>query len=92
MENQRRTSGYSRAGGQFCAAGDQIQIEKGDGTKITYQVVKKTLYPYNNVDMSQVLAPVDPNKSGLTLMTCSGDVIPHTNTFNQRVAIFAEEI
>lgn len=70
---------------------DEIQIEKGDGTMVTYRVVKKVFYAYDSVDMKQALAPVNPNKSSLTLMTCAGDVIPHTNVFSQRVAIFAEE-
>lgn len=72
--------------------GDEIQIEKGDGTKVTYQMVKKVFYAYDSVNMEQALAPVNPNKSSLTLMTCAGDVIPHTNTFSQRIAVFAEEI
>lgn len=72
-------------------SGDEIQIEKGDGTRITYRVVKKVFYAYDNVNMEQALAPVNPNKSGLTLMTCAGDVMPHTNAFSQRVAVFAEE-
>jgi sortase (surface protein transpeptidase) len=72
-------------------SGDKIQIEKGDGTRVTYRVVKKVFYAYDSVNMEQALAPVNPNKSSLTLMTCAGDVIPHTHTFSQRIAIFAEE-
>lgn len=72
--------------------GDEIQIEKGDGTKVAYRVMKRVFYAYDSVNMEQALAPVNPNKPGLTLMTCAGDVMPHTNAFSQRVAIFAEEI
>lgn len=72
--------------------GDEIQIEKGDGTWVTYRVAKKVFYAYNDVNMKQTLAPINPDKSGLTLMTCAGDVMPHTNTFSQRIAVFAEEI
>lgn len=71
--------------------GDKIQVEKGDGAMVTYRVVKKVFYEYDSVNMKQALAPVNPNKAGLTLMTCAGDVIPHTTTFSQRVAVFAEE-
>lgn len=71
-------------------SGDEIQIEKGDDTTVTYRVMKKVFYAYDSVDMERALAPVNSNKSSLTLMTCAGDVIPHTNVFSQRVAIFAE--
>ena len=69
--------------------GAKIQIEKGDGTLITYQVVTKQIYNYQNVDMKALLAPVNPGSPGLNLITCTGEVIPGTNEFNQRLVVFA---
>jgi sortase (surface protein transpeptidase) len=69
-------------------AGDTIAIVRGDNTTYTYKVVATKVYPYNNVDMKQVLAPVDPSKAGLNLMTCTGQVIKGTSEFNERLVVF----
>lgn len=71
--------------------GDHLQITLGNGDNINYKVVSKKYYPSGKVDMKQVLAPIDPLKSGLNLMTCAGQVEPGTSQFDQRVAIFAEQ-
>ncbi len=68
--------------------GNQVTITSGDNATYTYQVVSTTIYPYNNVNMSQVLAPVNPNIPGLNLMTCTGQVIKGTSEFNERLVVF----
>jgi sortase A len=68
--------------------GDSITITRGDNKTYTYQVVATKVYPYTNVDMSQVLAPVNSNKPGLNLMTCTGTVIKGTSEFNERLVVF----
>ena len=73
-------------------AGDAIQIERGDGALLNYSVVKTQTYDADNIDMSAVLSPVDPTKSGLNLITCAGDVIKGTNEFNERIVIFASQV
>jgi sortase A len=69
-------------------AGDKMTITRGDNQTFTYQVVSSKIYPYNAVDMNQVLAPVDPSKQGLNLMTCTGQVIKGTSEFNERLVVF----
>lgn len=69
--------------------GDAIIITRGDDKKFTYQVVTSKIYPADNVNMNQVLAPVDPAKPGLNLMTCTGQVIKGTSEFNERLVVFA---
>jgi sortase A len=69
-------------------AGDTITITRGDNTTYNYQVVSVKIYPYNNVDMEQVLAPIDASKPGLNLMTCTGQVIKGTSEFNERLVVF----
>jgi LPXTG-site transpeptidase (sortase) family protein len=71
--------------------GDVIQIERGDGATVSYSVVKKQVYTYQQVDMSALLSPIDAGKPGLNLITCTGNVIKGTNDFNERVVIFAVE-
>jgi sortase (surface protein transpeptidase) len=68
---------------------DSITITRGDNTIYTYRVVATKVYPYNNVNMKQVLAPVDPSRPGLNLMTCTGQVIKGTSEFNERLVVFA---
>ena len=72
-------------------AGDTIQITLGNDTLLNYSVVKTRTYDSNNIDMTALLSPVDPAKSGLNLITCAGDVIKGTNEFSKRVVVFAEK-
>jgi sortase A len=69
-------------------SGGTITITRGDNKTYTYQVVSTKVYPYNDVNMSQVLAPVNSNKPGLNLMTCTGQVIKGTSEFNERLVVF----
>jgi sortase A len=69
-------------------AGDNVTITRGDNQTYTYQVVSTKVYPYNAVNMNQVLAPVDSSKPGLNLMTCTGTVIKGTSEFNERLVVF----
>jgi sortase A len=69
-------------------AGDQVTVTRGDNTTYTYQVVSTKIYPYNNVDMQAVLSPIEADKPGLNLMTCTGQVIKGTSDFNQRLVVF----
>jgi sortase (surface protein transpeptidase) len=68
--------------------GDDITITRGDNKTYTYKVATTKLYPYNNVNMNQVLAAVDAGKPGLNLMTCTGQVIKGTSEFSQRLVVF----
>lgn len=70
-------------------AGDQVEIERGDGTKITYKVVKSQTYDVSNVDMAAALSPVTPGKPGLNLMTCAGKYDRNTKEYSQRLVVFA---
>lgn len=68
--------------------GDDITITRGDNQTFTYQVVTTKIYPYMSVDMNAVLAPINPTKPGLNLMTCTGQVIAGTSEFNERLVVF----
>ena len=70
-------------------AGDIIKIERGDGKMFTYNVVKSQVFPSGNVNMTSAMTPVVPGQPGLNLITCTGDVIPGTSTFNERIIVYA---
>jgi LPXTG-site transpeptidase (sortase) family protein len=72
--------------------GDQIIIIRGDDTQLRYQVISTVVYPYNAVNMNRVLASINPNRPGLNLMTCTGQVIKGTSEFNERLVVFASLI
>ena len=42
--------------------------------------------------MQAAITPIDPTVSGLNLITCTGQVIPGTSLFNERVIVFAKEV
>jgi sortase (surface protein transpeptidase) len=73
-------------------AGDSIQIVRGDGTVFNYRVVKTQIYSANNVDMQAAMTPIAPGTPGLNLISCTGDVIPGTSLFNERIIVFAKQV
>jgi len=68
--------------------GENITITRGDNTTYTYQVVSSKIYPYNNVNMQEVLSPINASKPGLNLMTCTGSLIKGTSEFSERLVVF----
>lgn len=69
--------------------GDEIIVEMGDGTKYTYRVVSKEEVPADGLNMNNYLVSKDIDKPGLTIMTCAGEFNPVTQTFENRLAVFA---
>src|SRR3546814_363336 len=58
------------------AAGDEIQIVKGDGSVVNYRVAEVFIVDRHDVDMSSMLRPYGDASRGLGLLTCDGDWIP----------------
>jgi len=69
--------------------GDEIIVEMGDGTKYTYKVVSKEEVPLDGINMNNYLVSKNIDKPGLTIMTCAGEYNPITQTFENRLAVFA---
>jgi LPXTG-site transpeptidase (sortase) family protein len=70
-------------------AGDDIQIERGDGKLINYRVVNSKSFPADSVDMASTLVSVDSTKPGLNLMTCDGQFDSKTNQYKNRLVVYA---
>jgi sortase (surface protein transpeptidase) len=68
-------------------AGDSIEVERGDGTKYTYKVVKSQVYDKDKVDMAAALVSAIPGKFGLNLITCTGPI--KGIEYQQRLMVFA---
>ncbi len=69
-------------------AGDTVTITRGDDKTYTYRVVKSVVYPYNDVPMNTVLAPVSAHTPGLNLMTCTGQIVKGTSEFSERLVVY----
>lgn len=74
---------------QKLAAGDVIDITRGDGTKFSYQVVSVNTVAAKSVDMAGMIVSADTAKPGLNLITCAGDQMPGTYQLNQRTLVRA---
>jgi len=72
--------------------GDEIQIEKGDGTMLTYKVVHTEVIALADVDMKKMLLPYGNALRGLNLMTCTGNWVESEKTYDQRVLVYAEQV
>jgi LPXTG-site transpeptidase (sortase) family protein len=74
--------------------GDTLQVEKGDGTRLTYKVVHTAIVDKDAVDMHQMLLPYGNVQRALNLMTCIGSWVTanKTETLTQRIEVFTEQV
>ncbi len=72
--------------------GDTLQVEKGDGSKLSYKVVHTEVVPLGEVDMKKVLLPYGNVSRAMNLMTCTGKWLPKEYTYDHRVLIYTEQI
>lgn len=71
--------------------GDIIEIERGSGEVITYEVTGKQSYPYDETDMAAALTSSIPGRNGLNLITCDGKFNAADNNYEDRLIVFAVE-
>lgn len=72
--------------------GDSVTVVRGDNKHYTYKVDQTKIYKHDKVDMNEVLAPINPDKPGLNLMTCTGHVIKDTSEFSERLVVYTSQI
>lgn len=72
--------------------GDRIQVQKGDGSIITYQVVSVQVVGKDSVDMSSMLRPFGGASKGLNLITCQGNWIDSEKTLTHRVLVYTQQV
>lgn len=73
------------------ASGDKVEIELGDGSRLTYEVVKKQEIPLEQTDMAKILTPIDDGE-WLNLITCSGEWLKDGSTFNKRLTVYTKRV
>ena len=72
--------------------GDEIHIERGDGKQFTYAVYDVRDMPLEEVNktgMKELMYSAEPDKEGLSLITCSGKWIPKDQVFDHRIMLRA---
>lgn len=69
------------------SVGDEIIVERGDGTELTFTVISSKGYDSDKVDMKAAVQPAIAGKPGLNLLTDIGRFNVRTNTFEQRLLI-----
>lgn len=74
------------------AVGDELQVEKGDGTRLTYRVVHTEVANLDEIDMKKMLLPHGNALRGMNLMTCAGEWLADKETYNQRVMVWTEQV
>lgn len=70
-------------------AGSLIEIERGDGQKISYRVVSAESFPADQLDMKSAVVSVQPGVNGLNIITCDGEYSSQTKTYNNRLLVRA---
>jgi len=70
--------------------GARIEIEKGSGEKLTYEVVRGENIPLDQVDMSKILGTEVAGQHDLKLMTCAGKYNRETKQYEERYVIYAK--
>lgn len=73
-------------------AGDKVFVVRGDDRQFAYEVIATKVYPYQNVDMDEVLRPTAGVQAGLNIMTCTGRVIKGTSEFSERLVVFTRQL
>jgi LPXTG-site transpeptidase (sortase) family protein len=73
-------------------AGDEVKIERGDGTQLTFAVSSVETVPVGQVDMAKVLNSAQPTKPGLNLITCGGKYNEKTFEFSDRTIVYAVQV
>lgn len=72
--------------------GATVVVERGDGKKFTYKVIESktiSLTETNNGGMARMMQSIEPDKEGLSLITCAGNWVPKLQQYDQRVMVRA---
>lgn len=68
--------------------GDEISIERKDGTRLTFIVTGTRSYPYDDVPTDIVFNP--SGSARLNLITCEGSWVKSEKTYDQRLVVFTK--
>jgi LPXTG-site transpeptidase (sortase) family protein len=73
------------------AAGDTIEVTRGDNQIFKYTVVNTETVSADSVDVGKLLTSIKPGKAGLNLITCGGKFNAKTQHYEDRTIVYAVE-
>jgi LPXTG-site transpeptidase (sortase) family protein len=68
--------------------GDDIFVDKQDGTALQFRVTEVQTYPYTQVPLKTLFSRRDLPR--LNLITCGGTWLPHERSYDERLVVYAE--
>lgn len=71
------------------AAGDVVQVERGDGQQIKYVITKTQSYAADAIDVAAFVASADSTKPSLVMLTNQGRFSIRENRFESRTVVWA---
>ncbi|MCA9346089.1 class F sortase [Candidatus Saccharibacteria bacterium] len=71
-------------------AGSRIEIDKGSGEKLMYEVTRTEKVPVDQLDMSKILASEVVGEHDLKLITCGGKYDRESKEYTDRVIVYAK--
>lgn len=72
--------------------GDAVEIERGDGSKVSYKVVAKETVARDAVDMRKFMTVYGGANEGLNMITCDGSWVKDQRTFSDRTIVYTEKV
>lgn len=69
-----------------------VEVEKGSGDVVAYEVEKVVELPVEQIDMGEILYQVPVGEHSLRLMTCSGSYDRETEKYSARTIVYASPI
>jgi len=68
--------------------GDDVYIEKQDGSELHFRVAETLTYPYANVPLKTLFSRSDMSR--LNLITCGGTWLSHMKMYDERLVVYTE--
>jgi sortase A len=70
--------------------GDDVQVRNDDGSLLTFAVVDKQLYAFDNAPLDKIFGPADLPE--LNLVTCNGVFDWRTKNYDQRLVVYTQQV
>ncbi len=72
------------------AVGTRLEVEKGSGEKVMYEVTKSESIPLDQIDMSKLLSAEVAGEHDIKLITCAGKYDSSTKEYSERFVVYAK--
>ncbi|MHB8620177.1 MAG: class F sortase [Chloroflexota bacterium] len=70
--------------------GDSVEVRNSDGSRLSFAVVSKALYAFDNAPLRKIFGPADVPE--LNLITCSGTFDWGSRNYDKRLVVYTQEV